>query len=138
MENIPNCFYRISVKALILDEQKRFLLTKEDNGLRELPWGWLDFWEIPEESIKREIAEEMGIYVKEVKTKPAYFTTCKGNKWFRISNIIYEAVMDNKNLNIVPSKECIEARFFTVEEAKKEKLFSNVEIFLGQFNPNNH
>lgn len=38
MDNpVPNCFYRISVKALILNDEGKFLLTKEDNGLWELP-----------------------------------------------------------------------------------------------------
>jgi hypothetical protein len=31
MEQIPNCFYRTSAKALILDDQKKFLLVKENN-----------------------------------------------------------------------------------------------------------
>lgn len=58
-QQIPNCFYRISIKALILDEEKRFLLVKEDNGLWELPGGGLDFKENPQEGIKREMKEEM-------------------------------------------------------------------------------
>lgn len=28
---IPQCFYRISIKALILNEEKKFLLSKEEN-----------------------------------------------------------------------------------------------------------
>jgi 8-oxo-dGTP pyrophosphatase MutT (NUDIX family) len=43
LENIPNCFYRVSIKALVLDEQGRFLLCREDNGKWELPGGGLDF-----------------------------------------------------------------------------------------------
>jgi hypothetical protein len=38
-EQIPNCFYRVSAKALILDENQRFLLAKEDNGYRDFPGG---------------------------------------------------------------------------------------------------
>ena len=29
--SIPPCFYRISIKALILDESGKFLLMKEEN-----------------------------------------------------------------------------------------------------------
>ncbi len=39
MEQIPNCFYRVSAKALILDKEKRVLLEKEDNGSWELLGG---------------------------------------------------------------------------------------------------
>jgi 8-oxo-dGTP diphosphatase len=45
MLNIPECFYRVSVKALILDDKKRFLLIREGNGFWSLPGGGLDFGE---------------------------------------------------------------------------------------------
>lgn len=139
MEQIPNCFYRTSAKALILDEQKRFLLVKEDNGKRELPWWWLDFWENPQNGIKRELLEEMGLHSQSVNENPAYFITCKNLKWFWIANIIYEAKVDLKEIfNFTPSDECVEVRFFTKEETKKENLFPNVEEFIKQFNPENH
>jgi len=36
--NIPNCFYRVSVKALVLDDTKnKFLLLKEDDGMWDFP-----------------------------------------------------------------------------------------------------
>ncbi len=47
MAMIPNNFYRTSVKALILDDKKRFLLLLEKKGLWELPGGGLDFGENP-------------------------------------------------------------------------------------------
>ncbi len=37
MSEIPNWFYRTSIKALILDENKKFLLTREEKWW-ELPW----------------------------------------------------------------------------------------------------
>ncbi|MBU1246192.1 MAG: NUDIX hydrolase, partial [Patescibacteria group bacterium] len=59
--NIPNCFYRISIKALIVDDKKRFLLVKEDNGTWDLPGGGLDFGEDAKSCLKREIKEETGL-----------------------------------------------------------------------------
>lgn len=139
MEQIPNCFYRTSAKALILDDQKKFLLVKEDNWLRELPGWGLDFWEDPKEGIKRELVEEMGIYEKWIKENPSYFITTQNRKWIRIANIIYEVQVDIKDvLAFLPSEECQEVKFFNVEEAEKENLFPNVEVFLKHFNPNNH
>jgi len=135
--NIPNSFYRISVKALILDEKKRFLLTLEDNGAWELPGGGLDFNETSQECLIREIKEEMGIDVISINKNPSYFITVqhsKGKHW--IANIVYEVVV--KNLNFTPSDECVEARFFNKEEALKEKLFPNVTEFIKLYNPNSH
>jgi len=136
-QEIPNCFYRISVKALILDEQKRFLLTLEDKGLWELPGGGLDFGEDPIDGLKREIKEEMGLEVVNIKSQPSYFITAlqrNGACW--IGNVIYEVQV--RDLNFVPSAECRELRFFTKEDTSKEKLFPNVLEFLRIYNPNNH
>lgn len=139
MQLIPNCCYRISAKALILDDQKRFLLTKEDNGLREFPGGWLDFGENPQECIQRELLEEMGIHVKWVSKTPSYFVTSTHTKWHWVANILYETQVDREEIfKFTPSEECQEVKFFTKEEAAKEKLFSNVKEFIKQFDPTKH
>lgn len=57
--NIPNCFYRISIKALILDKDGKFLLCRESDGRWELPGGGLDHGENPQDGLMREIKEEM-------------------------------------------------------------------------------
>ncbi|MFZ2151199.1 MAG: NUDIX hydrolase [Candidatus Absconditicoccaceae bacterium] len=139
MDIIPNCFYRTSVKALILDNQKRFLLVKEDNGLRELPGGGLDFGENPQECIKRELLEEMGIHIKLVSDVPVYFVTSKNLSDLNISNIIYRVQIDIDDIHkFKPSQECQEIRFFNIQEAAKEQLFPNVIEFLKQYNPLKH
>ncbi len=127
-EQIPNCFYRISIKALILDEEKRFLLVKEDNGLWELPGGGLDFGENPQDGIKRELQEEMGLNITFVAEKPSYFLTIPNLKNVYIANVLYETKVED--LNFTPSEECVEIKFFTKEEALQEKnLFPNVLEF---------
>lgn len=138
METIPNWFYRTSAKALILNDEKKFLLAREEKWW-ELPWGGLEYWENPQEGIKRELAEEMGITVKNVKENPSYFLTTQKKNWIWIANIIYETTIDlNDLLNFKPSDECLEVKFFDVEQAKKEELFPNVQEFIKMFDPNNH
>lgn len=139
MEQIPNCFYRISAKALILDENKKFLLVKEDNWLRELPGWWLDFWENPQSCLERELLEEMWIHVKWVSQTPAYFITSKNLRDGWISNIIYEVQVNIDDIyNFKPSWECQLVKFFTIEDAAKEQLFPNISEFIKQYNPHNH
>lgn len=135
-QNIPECFYRISVKALILDDEKRFLLTKEENGKWELPGGGLDFGEKPQECLIREIKEEMGIDITFVSDTPSYFLTSQKENAHWFSNIIYNTKV--KDLDFIPSDECIEVKFFTKEEALEENLFSNVVDFVALYDPKNH
>ncbi len=138
MPQIPNAYYRTSIKALILDEDKKFLLTKAESGKWDFPGGGLDWGEDPREGIIREIREEMGIETTFIAEHPSYFLTCIADEdelgW--INNVIY--ITQLENLDFVLSDECIEIGFFSVEEARKVPLFSNVTKFLELYNPENH
>ena len=138
MDQIPNWFYRISAKALILNEDKKFLLVKEEKWW-ELPWWWLEYWESPQEWIKRELNEEMWINVISVEENPSYFITAQKDNWVWIANVIYETQVNiNEIYDFKPSDECLEVRFFHANEAQNEKLFPNVRKFIKHFNPLNH
>lgn len=57
----PNTFYRVSVKALIRNEQGHVLVLKENQDTWSLPGGGLDHGEDPVLGILRELKEELGI-----------------------------------------------------------------------------
>ena len=134
---IPPCFYRISVKALILDETRtKFLLLQEDDGKWELPGGGLDWGEWPQEGLRREIKEETGIEVTWIDDRPAYFFTSTNNVNNWISNVLYEATV--KDLEFIPSKECVAVRFFSPDEARQELLCHNVKTFIDLFRADHH
>jgi len=57
----PNTFYRVAAKAFITDEKGRVLIVKESNDTWGLPGGGINHGELPQECIKREINEELGI-----------------------------------------------------------------------------
>ena len=138
MDQIPNWFYRISAKALILNEDKKFLLVKEEKWW-ELPWWWLEYREFPQDWIKREINEEMWINVISVEENPSYFITAQKDNWVWIANVIYETQVNiNEISDFKPSDECLEVRFFDINEAQNEKLFPNVREFIKHFYPLNH
>ncbi len=136
MDNTPNCFYRISIKALVLNEEKRFLLSKEDNGFWELPGGGMEFKEKPQECLKREIMEEMGVQTTFIAEKPAYFLTAIGMSGIWVSNVIYLTRL--KDLNFTPSRECVETKFFTKEEAGQKDIYRSVQEFIKLYDPNDH
>jgi len=73
-DTVPDCFYRISAKALILNETRdKFMIVRETNGKWELPGGGLDWSATPQEDLPREISEEMNLKVTSVAKDPCYF-----------------------------------------------------------------
>lgn len=129
------CFYRVSTKALVLDETRtKFLLMREDNGSWDFPGGGLDFGEDVHESIVRELKEEAWLETTWIDVEPLYFVVSfnpEKDTW--LVQPFYETKI--KDLNITPSEECQEVRFLTKEEAEKLHIRPNVTAFLKQFIP---
>lgn len=126
--NQAACTYRISAKALITDDEGKFLLLKEVNGLWELPGGGIEFGETPQHSISREIFEEMGVTVESVGLSPQYFFTSNNLEGRPIANVVYPVTV--VNLKFTPSEECQELRFFTAAEVLAEtNIYPNVAAF---------
>ena len=138
MEVVPECFYRVSVKALVLNETKdKFLICEEETGVWELPGGGLDWGATPQEDLPREIMEEMGLVVTSVAENPSYFITDKTinrGTWF--VNVLYETELEN--LNFTPSDECINIKFVNKDNIDNMKLFPSVEKLLQMFRSENH
>ncbi len=75
---IPDCFYRVSIKALVFNETRdKFLICQEESGLWDFPGGGLDYGTTPQEDLPREIEEEMGLPVTSIAPYPSYFVTEK-------------------------------------------------------------
>ncbi|AWW32121.1 NUDIX hydrolase [Echinicola strongylocentroti] len=128
MITIPECFYRISVKALILDEEGRFLLIREDNGMWDLPGGGLDHGELPHQGLNREMQEEMGIVPEVIADDPAFFFTFTNPKGLPAANVIYRAKISQ--LDFIPSAECVALRFIGLEEVENLTVYPNIPILV--------
>jgi len=127
---IKQAWYRVSIKALILNENWDFLLAKENNWVWDFPWGWLDHWEEIEDCLKRELKEEMGLKILFIGNSPSCFVAvAKPESKTRpfIANIFYK--VDVENLNFKVSDECIEIWFFNKDTIKNIKVLPNVTEF---------
>lgn len=136
--SLPPCFYRVSIKALILDETRtKFLVVQEQNGEWEFPGGGLEWGEVPQDDLRREIEEEMGLPVTSVAKHPSYFLTCQNHKGDWIANIFYEVTLSN--FDFTPSDECVAIRFLTPDEARTlPARFGNIAELAGMFDPIRH
>ena len=86
--SIPNCFYRISIKALILNDTKdKFLVVREGNGRWGFPGGGLDWGASPQEDLEHEIQEEMGLPVTHVAQNPSHFITFTNQRNHWVANM---------------------------------------------------
>ncbi|OHA89711.1 MAG: hypothetical protein A2741_02040 [Candidatus Zambryskibacteria bacterium RIFCSPHIGHO2_01_FULL_43_27] len=136
-KQIPNTFYRVSIKGLILDETRtKFLTTLEEGGWWELPGGGLDWGENPIDGLRREIREEMGLEVTKVSPLPSYYLLGKNTDDNWTLNLIFE--IEVKDLNFTPSDECVEIRFIAPEEVGTINAFRTVTELAGMFDKNNH
>ena len=135
--DIPDCYYRVSAKALILNDQKQFMLFKEQKGVWDLPGGGIEFGEDPIEALKREIKEESGLTVKKVNPSPSYFITFKGETpkaYF--ANIIY--FVELRDFNIKNSKECVEIGFFNKKLIKDIRVYDRIRQFAKIYDKSRH
>ena len=131
--SIPPCFYRVSIKALILDETRtKFLVMREENDEWELPGGGLDWGATPQEDLRREIEEEMRLPVEWVAANPSYFITFTNHRKHYVANVVYEARVAHTDFK--PSDECVEIRFVTTEEVRTlPARFANLALLADMF-----
>ena len=62
--DLPSTYYRVSLKALVFDDQQRLLVLGDKDGQWELPGGKLELSEAPELCLVREIAEELRLNIE--------------------------------------------------------------------------
>ena len=129
---IPNGFYRVSIKGLLLDEGRRkFAVILEDNGWWELPGGGLDWGESPEMCLKREFQEEMGLTVTDVDAFPSYYLIGQNMKQHWTLNLVFEVKV--KHLNFTTSEECQDLKFISPEEVSSINAFRTVKELAAAF-----
>jgi 8-oxo-dGTP diphosphatase len=114
---MSNNIQRVTLKAIIKNED-RFLLLKDKKGVWELPGGKIDFGEAPDETIKRELSEELGIHNMSVRDLVDVWTfiTSNGSDNFQFIVIVYEVGIDSKELKI--SDEHLEFSWILFSEIK--------------------
>ena len=60
MNDVPNTYYRGTIKAVIHDNNGAILVVKESSDFIDLPGGGIDHGETLQQAMTRELAEEIG------------------------------------------------------------------------------
>jgi ADP-ribose pyrophosphatase YjhB (NUDIX family) len=139
MEGIPRCFYRVSIKALVLNETKdKFLLCRESDGRWELPGGGLEWGTTPQEDLPRELMEEMGLKATWIADNPCYLLTAQSTHEpiIQIVNVLYETKLEH--FDFTPSDECMEIRFVNDEDILYLQTFEGPQKLDKMFDSKNH
>jgi len=141
MAELRSKYYRVSVKALVLNEAKNaFLVAMKHNGIWDLPGGGLEWGEKPHDGLRREIKEELQVPVVAVAERPTYFfggypMVPEEDIWIAI--VVYETIL--AHLNFIPSDECQEIRFVSaVDLHGLDGVPSPVRDLASQFRPEHH
>jgi 8-oxo-dGTP diphosphatase len=116
MRTYPNTFYRVSIKALITNQEGKVLVVKENQDTWS-PGGGLDHGEDPKSGILRELKEELGIeapHVKDIATIKTFYLEHKsaGLLW-----VVYEVEAPSQEL--VLGEGVAEARYIDIAELKQ-------------------
>jgi ADP-ribose pyrophosphatase YjhB (NUDIX family) len=118
---IPSPFYRVSIKALIFDEQKRLLVIGINNGTWEIPGGGWEFDENIKECLNREFQEELGVSLSGVESAPVAFYEGTNKRGYRSLKLVVTANLATNGF--VYGEDVVEAKFVT----KSELLALNME-----------
>jgi 8-oxo-dGTP pyrophosphatase MutT (NUDIX family) len=119
--SIPSPFYRVSLKALVLDDQKRLLVLGINNGTWELPGGGWEFGEQVDECLNREFQEELGISLTSVDPVPLAFYEGTNKRSYQSLKLAVYAELATQDF--VLGEDVVEAKYVT----KSELLALNME-----------
>lgn len=113
----PSKNYRVSIKALITDEEGRLLMVQERGDHWSIPGGGLEHGEGVLNGLKREIHEELGIEPMAVAPTPLFIWTRESSTGHWCMCICYEVTVDS--FNFVLEDDIRSAQFFTSDELFK-------------------
>lgn len=109
---------KVSAKAII-ERDSKILLVKDPKGIWELPGGRIEHGEEPQQSLIRELSEELGwskIIIKKI-IDIWSFTSKVENRHNHFIILVYSCTSDEKNIK--QNDEYTEYKWVLIQEIKK-------------------
>ena len=102
---IPDAFYRISIKLIIMNENGQILILKStENDKYELPGGGLDWGEDHETTARRELKEELDLDLVKLEGKPVAEELSRHRSGYHALKIYYRCAYDGEPADTEPHK----------------------------------
>jgi 8-oxo-dGTP diphosphatase len=119
LNEVSDCLYRVSVKAVIFKDKKILLVKEEEDNFWSLPGGGIDYGENVQEALSRELSEELGIDSGSADVNSGIFMINTGGIYNGIPklNIIFKVKVNEEAIK--PTKYVQKHGWFTIEELKE-------------------
>ncbi len=121
MDNINDHFFQVSVKSLFFNEENKLMMIQEDTGLWELPGGRIQKGENFIECLKREVKEETGLECELLEQQPSIIYPAIDKEGRGRIMVFFKVKFGS--LDFKPSNECVDIKFFSLDEAKTLKIY---------------
>jgi|GEM_PF-1439996 len=111
---IPDAFYRVSIKILIKNEHDQLLVVQDTaNGSWEVPGGGLDNGETIKQTARREIQEELGVTLVTFVDQPLAMTFGLHPNNYMTLMLYYPGTLASYNFTLEPG---FKSRFVSQKE----------------------
>ncbi len=114
--DVPNSYYRVSVKALIINNKHEILAVNERGNGWDLPGGGLEWNETARQALERELSEEVGCSAK-IEDQPVLVSPAHAHSYNQhVLWIVYRANISSEEI-----LETETIRFMTLDELKAQE-----------------
>ncbi len=122
------CTYRVSAKAAVQGSNKGLLLVKEDSIYWDLPGGGVEHLEEPEDALRRELQEEIGVDVTKIdKDHLQAWATYDHPAERPLIFLVYP--VDTATKAVKSPEQDITIGYFTKEDLKKLPIEPHIEKY---------
>jgi 8-oxo-dGTP diphosphatase len=127
----PKKLFSVSVKALIPDDNGKFLMVKENNGIWDLPGGRLENGEAILDALKRECLEEIGVNVEITNQAPVAAVSAqhRAGDWFLMLG--YE--VKPQSLDFKKTREAEEFAYCSISDLEGKDVANQTRVLLSHW-----
>lgn len=126
LDQIIDCLYRVSVKAVIIRNDKILLVQENDHGWWSLPGGGIDRGETINTALQREVSEELNISPERITVHEQVLHAAIGHVVKSIPRVALLYRVDISGNDIKGTDHILGFGWFTSEEVEQLEISDTV------------